>query len=253
MTAGTLAHRLGIHRMIVLLNGVAHRTLSVVHRAGGHSDERNRDIVGHLIDRRLAPLHLFQTENSFIIDDVRVRTVESDRLERTVEINQKSVFSRGLGGTPEEINHILVVTIHKIYLEALDSHLGVILADVLHIPVESIVAGPKDEAYVVRFGIFTKHREIDLRDDLHQIGFLVDSPAFIEDDIFDAMLLGEVDVVLVGVVVDAGAEVHSVEVPSVPPVPSDFSRLHPAEILRWIGRLAKLPDHIINSQIGITR
>ena len=84
-------------------------------------------------------------------------------------------------------------------------------------------------------------------------GFLWDSPAFIEDDIFDAMLLGEVDVVLVGVVVDAGAEVHPVEVPSVPPVPSDFSRLHPAEILRWIGRLAKLPDHIINSQIGITR
>ena len=84
--------------MVVPPCGVAHGALRVVHRAGGHSDERYGDIVGHLIHVGLAPLHLLKAEDSLIVDDIWIGAVESDRLECPVEINQESVLGGGGGG-----------------------------------------------------------------------------------------------------------------------------------------------------------
>ena len=63
------------------------------------------------------------------------------------------------------------------------------------------------------------------------------------------MLLGEVDVVLVGVVVDAGAEVHSVEVPVVPPIPGNLSRPDPAPVGLRVGRFGKVPDDVSSCKV----
>ena len=67
--------------------------------------------------------------------------------------------------------------------------------------------------------------------------------------VFDALGGGEVDIVLVGLRVDPGAEVHSVEVPVVPPVPGHLAGLDPAPVA--FGRPAQEIDQVVVQQLAV--
>ena len=121
-TARALAHRLGTHRKIVLACGIAHRPLCVVHRTGHLADERNGHVVGHLIHRRVAPLHLLKPVHTLEVHDIRVGALESGRLVGTVEVHKKVIFGAHLGRPAEPVDHRLVIAVHEIHLEALDTH-----------------------------------------------------------------------------------------------------------------------------------
>ena len=116
-------------------------------------------------------------------------------------------------------------------------------ADPIHITVESPVARPEDQAHVLLFGIAAEGREVDLGNDLHQVRLQVHGPAFIQDDILDAMRRGKVDIILVGFGIDASLEVHAVQVPVIPPVPGNLARLHPRPVASR-GRTAQTPGHV---------
>ena len=72
---------------------------------------------------------------------------------RAVQVEHQPVSGGRFGSTVIEGGHQLVVAVHEVYLEALDTHLRIVFADPLHITVESPVPGPEDDAYVFRCGI----------------------------------------------------------------------------------------------------
>ena len=229
-TARALAHRLGAHRKIVLARGVAHRPLRVVHRTGHLTDERNGHVVGHLIHRRVAPLHLFKPVHTLEVHDIRVGALESGRLVGTVEVHQQVVFGAHLGRPAEPVGHRLVVAIHEIHLEALDAHLGVVSADILHILRKRPPASPEDDAHTAPGGIRNQFGEVNLRHLQHEVVGIFHCPSLVENHILDAVLRSEVDVVAVGFVIDAGLEIHTLQVPRVPPFPGDLTGPYPRPV-----------------------
>ena len=189
--------------------------------------------------------------HALVIYDVRPCPVQSGRLVGAVEINEEVIFGSHLGSTPVEIHHRLVIPVHEIHLETLHSHLGIMTADILHVPVESQIAGPEDDAHTALLSILAKHRDVNLRNHLHKVGLLVHSPALIEDDILDTVGGSKINVVFVGLVVDSGTEIHTIEIPVIPPVPGNLSRTHPAEISGRVSRSSKIPYKVIDSHLGI--
>ena len=152
--ACTLTHRLVPARMVTPLGSVAHRALGKVHWTGEHPDEGNRDLVGHHIHVRTDPLALFQPENALIVEHVGVGAAQSRRLVRPVEVDEEVVFG-GSGGHPlVEVDHNLVVAVHEIDLESLYAHLGIVLANALHLLVHGGVPSPQHDANAFGFTIF---------------------------------------------------------------------------------------------------
>ena len=109
--------------MIIILGGIAHCTLGVVHRAGSHTDKRNSHVVCNLIDSVRAPFHLLQAMHSLIVHDVRPGPVQSGRLICAVEVYHQMIFGRHFSRTLVEINHNLVIPVHEVHLETFDAHL----------------------------------------------------------------------------------------------------------------------------------
>ena len=228
--ARALTHRLVKDRAVIATRGISHGSLSIVHRSGRHTDERNSNIVCHLIHILRLPFHLLKAVYSFIVYDIRKPAAETRRLVGTVKIDHKSVLRRHLCGTCMKIHGNLVVPVHKVNLEPLDSHRRIVSADILHIAVESPVTGPKNETNSTFFSIGNKLRKIDFRNDLQQIRLKVHGPALVENHILNAVFRREVDVVSVSFVIDARLEIDVIDIPVVPPVPSHFARPHPAKI-----------------------
>ena len=189
--------------------------------------------------------------HSLIVHDIRPRPVQSGRLICAVEVYHQVIFGCYFSRTPVEINHNLVIPVHEVHLETFDAHLRIMAAYVFHISVESPISCPQNQTHTTLSCISAKHRKVNFRDNLHKVSFLVHSPALIENDIFDSMGSREVNVVLVCVVVDARTEIHAVEIPGVPPIPSHLARTHPAVVFCRIGRRSKKPHEVIDSQMGI--
>ena len=243
--AGT--HGLAVDGAVVAKGRIAHRALRVVERTGQHAQEGDGDIVDHLLFAILQPLHLLQAVYALEVDDIGIGAVQARRLVGTMEIDHHLVLGTHLGAGGIEVDHILVVTVHEIDLEALDTHAGEMQEDILHVAVDRPVAGPEDQAHVLFLGVCAELLEVDLGHDLHQVGLLVDRPSFVQDDILDALLGSEIDVVFVGFVVDPSLEINPVDVPVVPPVPGDLAGLDPAPIA-GLGRRGEFVHHIAAGQ-----
>ena len=231
MAAGTLAHGLAALE-IGAAGAVAHRTLGVVYHAGRHADIGECHIVEGHVYLDAAPAHVLQTVYALVVQDVGIGAVEAVRLERAVEVEHQMIFGGGLRGLGVEVEHQLVVAVHEVDLEALHAHLGVVLADMLHVAGKGVIAGPENDADPLALGVGEQLLEVDGGHDVKQVGLALGAPAVVHDDIFDAVLGGEIDVMLICVVVDADHEVDSRHIEIVPPVPSDLARLDPAEIAR---------------------
>ena len=114
----------------------------------------------------------------------------------------------------------------------------------LNVFINCLVASPEDESHILGFRIGEEFLKIYLRHDLEEVRFLVDGPALVEDDVFDAVFGGEIDVVLISLVVDSRLEINAVEVPVVPPVPSHLSGLDPAPVGVFVRWLPKQPGQV---------
>ena len=123
------------------------------------------------------------------------------------------------------------------------------LAHGLHITGEGPIASPENQTDIPLRGICAKLRKVDFRNHLEEIGLKVHSPALVQNHILDAVRGSEIDIVLVGVVVNAGLEGNSLEIPVVPPVPGNLSGTHPGEIS--LSRLGKTPDHVAFGKLTV--
>ena len=173
------------------------------------------------------------------------------RLVCSVEIHHHLILRSHLSRSAMEIHHQLVVVIHEVDLEALDSHLRVMLAHLLHVSVEGMVAGPEDKSDITLLRICGKLFKVNFRNHLEKISLKIYRPSLIKNHIFDSVLRREIDIVFVSSIVDACTEIHSVKVPGIPPVPSHLARLHPAPVGCGISRSRKSVDHIIVRHLDI--
>ncbi len=76
-------------------------------------------------------------------------------------------------------------------------------------------------------------RHVDVGVDGEDIAELI--PPFVQNDIFEAIFGGEIDVIFVGGSIEAGLEIDVIEVERVPPVPGYLARLDPACFLQLFG------------------
>ena len=65
---------------------------------------------------------------------------------------------------------------------------------------------------------------------LENLGLGQYAAAFIENDVFEPVFGGEIDIVFIGVIIDSGPEINTIDIVCIPPVPGDFARLDPAGV-----------------------
>ena len=226
--AGALAHRPCGVGGIGGLGAVDHGSLGVVHRSGEHAGKGYGDIVERLVvllDG--APLGLLLSVDTLKVDDIGIGAVESGGLVGAVEVDEQVVLGGHLGGTVVEVYDARVVAVDEVDLEALDSHLRVVLAHALHVLVEGIVAGPEDHADALGLAIVYDSLDVYARHDGEEVVAAALGPSLVEEDVLYAVAVGKVDVVLIGFGVDTGPKVYLVYSPVVPPVPSHLAGAYP--------------------------
>ena len=75
-------------------------------------------------------------------------------------------------------------------------------------------------------------------------------PAVVHNHVFDPLRGGEVDVILIGLGIDSGTEVHARDVPGVPPIPSHLAGPNPRRVVDLRG-LGEQPAQIARGETGI--
>ena len=84
MTACALRHGFIMNGRITTWGSITHGALGIV--SSHQTDERDGDIIGDLIDSRRCPFHVLQSEDTFEVDDIRVGTCQTSRLEGAMEV-----------------------------------------------------------------------------------------------------------------------------------------------------------------------
>ena len=146
-----------------------------------------------------------------------------------MEVEDHVILGAKLCRLVGEAHHLLVIPIQEIDLEALHTHVGIVLHHLLHIPSEGPIARPKDDTHMLLLRIVHQLLQVDCRDHLQHI--IHYGPASIEDHVADAMLRREVDVIFIGIVVDTRTEIDTTQITGIPPLPGHLARLDPVDLL----------------------
>ena len=165
--------------------------------------------------------------DSFVVYDIGPSAVQSGRFVSPVEINQKPIAGSHFRSPGVEVHDNLVISVHIIDLEALDSHIRIVPADILHIPVKCPITGPQDDADPFLLPVLDKSGHVYFGNYLKQISFLLYGPAMVENYIFNVVGCCEINVVFVGFSVYSCLEVNPIDIPAVPPVPRHFPWFDP--------------------------
>ena len=133
-----------------------------------------------------------------------------------------------------EVDQRLIIALHEINLDAFDSPFFKLIERGLELIVERFPYNPQDDANILLSGIGGEFFHIDFWNYVQHVPQLV--PAFIQDDVLQSIFRSEVDVIFVGLRVDAGFEIHAVDVVGIPPVPSHLAGPNPRSVvhLRWL-------------------
>ena len=225
------AHRIVVDRLEICFRCICHGSRSIVHRAAGHSDERECNVVQRHVCARNGPLDFLHSEHAFEVDDVRICTVQAGRLVESVVVEGHLVFRTFFSDAVCHLYGCLVVTVKEVDLESYHSHVAVLPAGLFELVVKHIEYGPEDDVHVAVLSVCDKFLKIKLRDYSEHVSALRIVPSFVKNDVFYAVFRREVDVMPVCVHVDAGNEVDSAESPVVPPVPCYLSALDPRCVL----------------------
>ncbi len=201
---------------------------------------RRRDVVGPLVV--LQPVHALEGEH------VRPGAVEPRRLVRAVIVHEQMPRRRLTRDAIVVVHHRLIVALHEVHLDPLHAPALELVEGGLHLRVQRAPGRPEDDPDVLRRAVLHERRDVDPRRLRHEIAELV--PALVEDDVGDAVLRREVDVVAVRLVVHAGAEGHAAQVEVVVPVPGHLARPDP----RHVGESRRCREeihHLVEQQLPV--
>ena len=250
MAARTLADGAVVDGTPVSAGGVAHSALCEINIAAHHAHEGECDVVvGHVLFCG-APLHLLHAEDALVVEQVGVGAVEAGGGVEAVIVEEEVVLGSLLADAVGHLDARLVITVEEVNLEALDAHGGVLLASLLELVIKHVEHRPKDNVDALLLSVGDELLEVQFGDDGEHVAALGVVPALVEDNIFDAVLGSEVDVILIGRHVDAGLEGYALEVPGVPPVPRHFAGLDPRRVADAVGRGEGI-DKVVQGHLGV--
>ena len=129
----------------------------------------------------------------------------------------------------------LVIAVHEIHLESLDAHISIGLADCFQVLVHHIEDCPEHDIHALALTIFYELRQLDIVYWFQNTSLFRVVPSFIEDDVFQTVIMSKIYVIFVSIEVDACLEVHTFQIPVVPPVPSHLARFDPGSIAYLVG------------------
>ena len=235
MASGTHRNRFGVDCLPVVAGSVSHRSRCEIHLSCHHSDVWEGDVVEWHIILSFRPAALFHTENTFVVEDVGVGAVQAVWLVDAVQVEDEMML--GCAGS-QAFHHFdggLVVAVHKIHLETLDAHIGIGLADGFQILVHHVEDCPKHNIHALALTIFYEFRQLDIVYWFQNASLFRVVPSFIKDDVFQTVIMSKIYVIFVSIEVDACLEIHTFQIPVVPPVPSHLARFDPGSIAYLVG------------------
>ena len=144
-----------------------------------------------------------------------------------------------LGGAGSQAFHHfdggLVVAVHKIHLESLDAHISIGLADGFQVLIHHVEDCPENDIHTLALTVFYELRQLDIVYWFQNASLFRVVPSFVKDDVFQTVIMSKIYVILVGIKVDARLEIHTFQIPVVPPVPSHLARFDPGSIAYLVG------------------
>lgn len=187
--------------------------------------------------------------HAFEIDDVGIRPLNSRRLEYAVQVEQQFIPCGRTGGIVNEPNHLLIVPVHEIDFESLDAHFGIVFAKLFHMFGKGKVTEPEDQSDTPFFPVLHQCRQVESGGGL-QRRMVISAPTVIQNEVAQPVAGCEIDVMLIGGLVDSRREVHTGKSPVVPPLPRGLAGFDPRNIVEPAGR-SEFPYQIVIGQPGI--
>ena len=143
MTPRTHRDRLLVYGSPVFPRAVPHCTRCEVHLSRHHSDIWERHVIQrHVMLTHVCPSGLLHSEHSLVVEDVRIRPVQSHGLVYAVQVKKQMMAGRGIGNSLHHLHGRLVITVHEVNLQSLHSHPGVMTANLLKVLVEDVKDRP---------------------------------------------------------------------------------------------------------------
>ena len=235
MASGTHRNRFGVDCLPVVAGSVSHRSRCEIHLSCHHSDVWEGDVVERHIILGFRPAALFHTENTLVVEDVGVGAVQAVWLVDAVQVEDEMMLGGAGSQTFYHFDGGLVVAVHEIHLESLDAHISIGLADGFQILVHHVEDCPEHDIHALALTIFYELRQLDIVYWFQNTSLFRVVPSFIEDDVFQTMIMSKIYIILVSFEIDARLEVHTFQIPVVPPVPSYLSRFDPGSIANLVG------------------
>jgi hypothetical protein len=127
------------------------------------------------------------------------------------------------------VDQNLIAALHEINFDSLDTPFLILIQRGNQLIIQRFPYHPQYHANIFLFRVRRQLFHVYFRHDVQHIAKFV--PAFIQDDVRNSVLRGEIDVVLIRLRVDPGSEVHAVNIVVVPPVPGYLARLDPTGVL----------------------
>ncbi len=190
------------------------------------------------------PLVIFVVVGAFAGQFVGKSAAQTRGLERAVKLNEQLMPRRRLQYFLLNVDHFLVVAIHKIDHHALDAPLLELRESLFQLPIERVPMHPHVDAHATLFSVVAHLLHIQRRDGAGHVGVFAHGPvarrvahvprkAAVADNgmVLNAVVGAEVDVVFVGLKVDARREGRIGRDVAVPPVEGRFTRFQPRKIL----------------------
>ena len=152
-----------------------------------------------------------------------------------VQVEDKVMLGGAGSQTFHHFDGCLVVAVHEIHLESLDAHISIGLADGFQVLVHHVEDCPEHDIHALALTVFYELRQLDIVYWFQNASLFRVVPSFIEDDVFQTVIMSKIYIILVSFKIDTRLEIHPFQIPVVPPVPSHLSRFDPGSISNLVG------------------
>ena len=205
---------------------VIHATRGEICRTYSITDKGNEEgVVGG------ASCPLFQTQHSFIAQQIGIFLFQSCWGECSVPVNDDMVFGSFCSNPFVEVHHPLVGMIHEVNLHSSDTPVSIGLEDSVEVVVHRQPRKPKHNLHAFGIAVFNQLRQTQFIIAVEGVGSTL-SPSLVEQNVFNAIFCCKVCKVAIGIVVTTSLEIYvrPIGCGSVPPFPRELSGLNPAGI-----------------------
>ena len=227
MAAGAHRHGVFVAFHPVAACAVAHGSRREVGLSGHPSHEGERHVVAGHVGFFLCPATFFHAEHGLVVEHIGECPIQAGRRIKAVIVEEELIAGTMLGDALCHFHCRLVVAVEEVDLKAFHTHVGILAAGLVEMFVEHVEHRPKHDANTLFLSVADEARQVDGGDRIHDVALRGVIPTLVEHDVLQTELGSKVNVVLIGLGVDAGLEADAAQVPVVPPVPSHFAGLNP--------------------------